>query len=152
MFCSFSPITRGRTRPTDEGDVINGDISRLSSNCSLQNHLVDLLQHHMGLHQQPLIPLISRFLPHLQERRRVIHLQWGCGEGFATPHYANCATCTPYTMNWCYFAIRISQLCEQYDNGEKKLWKQIFLNQLHCKNPHIFFMQQLWLKNNDNTK
>lgn len=66
---SFRLSTRGRTWSTDEGDVIDGYVSRLSSNGSVQNHLVDCLQGHMDLRQLPLVPLISWFLPHLQERQ-----------------------------------------------------------------------------------
>lgn len=66
---SFYFRTRCRTWPTEEGDVINGYISRLSSHRGLHNHLVDSLQGHVDLHPLPLIPLITRFLPHLQERR-----------------------------------------------------------------------------------
>lgn len=66
---SFSFRTRCRTWPTEEGDVIDGYISRLSSHRGLYNHLVDSLLGHVDLHPLPLIPLITRFLPHLQERR-----------------------------------------------------------------------------------
>ncbi|TNN55452.1 hypothetical protein EYF80_034334 [Liparis tanakae] len=47
------------TWPTDEGDVINGYVSCFSPHGSLQYHLVDFLQGHVALHQQPLVPLVS---------------------------------------------------------------------------------------------
>lgn len=90
IFFSFSLITRGRTWSMGERDVIDSDVSCLSSHCSLQNHLVDSLQGHMTLYKQPLIPLVSPFLPHLQKRQEVDSLvtmrMWG---GFC-----NTAICT----------------------------------------------------------
>ncbi len=127
----FSVITRGRTWSTDKGDVIDGYVSCLSSRRSLQNHLVDFLQGHMDLHQQPLIPLISWFLPHLQERQEADSLvtmrMWG---GFCnTMVYTETATIQYNAL--CYFAISISQLCEKYSNREKTQLEQsqTFLNQ-----------------------
>lgn len=121
------PPTRGWAWSIWEGDVINGNVSRLSSNCGLQNDLVDALQGHVDLHQLPLVPLVSWLLPHLQERQEAdsgcTMRMWGdlCN---AAVQGRNCVACSQYVHRLCYFAISISQLCKQERlNVSQSNWK-----------------------------
>lgn len=60
-------VTRRRTRPLHEGNVVHCYVSGLPPNCGLQDHLVGALQGHVTLTQKPLVLLGSRLLPNLQE-------------------------------------------------------------------------------------
>lgn len=156
IFIIFSSITRNRTCSRTQGDVISGYVSSLSPHCCLQNNLVDFLQVHMALNLQPLISLVSWFLPHLQERQNVDSLipirMWG---GFLQHSVMHCllrfsVLCTE-SVHLAFIMPCINVILQSaFHKNVKSIitqrktqWKQpqIFLNRPHRRFFPFFFLQ-----------